>query len=143
MSLTAFTGPLGTFTQQNDGVNHSDLGTVELCQTATLTQNSTNAVTAILYLPQNAQITDFLIDNLTVWDSVTSATLSIGTAAAGTQYVGSVNAKTAGRQAPSYSSAQLTAMAGIGTNVGVYITVTPVGATTAGVTQVTVRYIQN
>lgn len=144
MSLTAFTGPVGTFTQQNDGTNHSDLGLVEMTQVATLTQNSTTAVTAIVYLPKSAQIVDFLIDDLTVWDSATSATLSIGTAAAGTQYVGSINTKTAGRQAPTYTSAQLTAMSNIGTtNFAVYITVTVVGATTAGITRVTVRYIQN
>lgn len=143
MSLTAFSGPIGTFTQQSDGVNHSDLGLVELAQSVTLGQNSTTAVTAIVYLPQNASITDFLIDDLTVWDSVTSATLTIGTAAAGTQYAGAVNTKTAGRQAPSYSSAQVTAMANITTHVAVYVTITPVGATTAGSTRVTVRYIQN
>lgn len=145
MSLSAWTGPIGTFTHQLDGTSsgYSDLGTAELTQVATLTQNSTTAVTAIVYLPQNASIVDFKIDNLTVWDSGTSATLSIGTAAAGTQYVGSINGKTAGRQAPTYTSAQLTAMANITTSVGVYITMTPSGATTAGITRVTVQYIQN
>lgn len=144
MSLTAFSGPVGTFTQQNDGTNHSDLGLAVLSQAVTLTQNGADTnVNAVLYLPQNAQILDFLIDDLTQWDSATSATLSIGTAAAGTQYVGSINTKTAGRQAPTYSSAQLTAMSNITTHVGVFITVTVVGATTAGITEVTVRYVQN
>lgn len=144
MTLSAFSGPLGTFTQQSDGVNHSDLGLAVLGQSATLTQNGADTnVDAIIYLPANAQILDFLNDNLTVWDSATSATLSAGTSAGGTQYFGSVNGKTAGRQAPSYSSAQLTAMSNIGTNIAVYLRMTVVGATTAGITKVTVRYIQN
>jgi len=143
MSLTTFSGPVGTFTQQSDGVNHSDLGLVELAQSVTLAQNSTTAVTAIVYLPQNASITDFLVDTLTAWDSATSATLSIGTAAAGTQYTGSISTKTGGRAAPAYSAAQATAMANITTHVAVYVTITVVGATTAGSTRVTVRYIQN
>lgn len=143
MSLTAFSGPVGTFTQQSDGTNHSDLGLAELTQVVTLNQNSTTAVTAVVYLPQNASIVDIIADTLTQWESGTSATLTAGTAAAGTQYVSGVNAKTAGRQTPSYTSAQLTAMANIGTNVGVFITITPVGATTVGITRVTVRYIQN
>jgi len=143
MSLTSFSGPVGTYTQQSDGVNHSDLGLAELTQAVTLSQNSTTAVTAVVYLPQNSSIVDIIADTLTQWDSATSATLSAGTAAAGTQYVSGVNAKTAGRQTPSYTSAQLTAMANIGTSVAVYITVTVVGATTAGNTRVTVRYIQN
>src|SRR6185312_16212810 len=145
MGTTAFSGPVGTFTHQPDGTSsgYSDLGLAVLGQVTILNQNSTTAVTNILYLPANAQILDFLIVNLTQWDRATSATLTIGTAAAGTQYVGSINAKTAGRQAPTYSSAQLTAMNNIGANVAVYITVTVVGATTAGSTAVTVRYIQN
>lgn len=145
MTNTAFSGPVSTFTHQPDGTtagSYSDQGVVQLTQIATLVQNSTAVVTAIVYLPQNAQITDFLIDDLVQWDSVTSATLTIGTAAAGTQYVGAINTKTAGRQAPTYSSAQLTAMSSVTTNVAVYITVTVVGATTVGTTLVTVRYIQ-
>ena len=72
-----------------------------------------------------------------------TATVSLGSAAAGTQYVSAINTKTAGRQAPTYTSAQLTAMANILTNVQLFIQVTVVGATTAGITRVTVRYIQN
>lgn len=143
MSLTAFSGPVGTFTQQEDGVNHSNLGLVELSQVITLTHNTTNAVTGIAYLPLGAQITNFHIDNLTVWNSATSDTLSIGTAAAGTQYVASVNGQTAGRVAPTYTSAQVTAMSNIGTNIAVYATMTPVGTAAAGITLVTIIYRQN
>lgn len=144
MTTTGVTGPFSTFTHLPDGTSagYSDQGVCEMTQTVILTQNSTSNVTASLWVPQNSQLVDFLIDNLTVWDSATSATLSIGNAAAGTQYVGSINAKTAGRQAPTYTSAQLTAMANVTTNVQLFIQVTVVGATTAGITQVTLRYIQ-
>lgn len=92
-------------------------------------------------LPKNAQITAFYIDVLTAYDSATSATLSIGTASGGTQYVGSVNAKTAGRAAPTLSAAQLLAMSNISANTTVVATVTSVGQPTAGSVRVSVQYV--
>jgi len=145
MTQTAFTGPLATFTHQPDGTSsgYSDLGLATLAQSATLTHNGDDTnVTAIIYLPTGAQILDFLNDNLTQWDSGTSATLTGGITDGGTEYFGSVNGKSAGRQSPTYSSAQLTAMANIGTHVAVHLQMAVVGATTAGITQVTVRYVQ-
>lgn len=102
---------------------------------ATLTQNIT------FVLPKNAQIVAFFIDVLTAYDSATSATLSIGSAPAGTQYVSGVNAKTAGRAAPTLSAAQLLAASDITTNTTVYATVTSVGQPTAGSVRVTVQYV--
>lgn len=106
------------------------------------TASSSLVQTISITLPQNAQITGFDIDVLTAYDSATSATLSIGSAAAGTQYVSAINAKTAGRAAPTYSAAQLLAMANITTNTTVYATVTSVGAPGAGVVLITCNYIQ-
>jgi hypothetical protein len=144
MTTTAVTGPLSTFTQKLDGTatGYTDQGYCVMSQSTTITQNSTTAVSASLYLPQGSQIVNFFIDVTTAFDSATSATLTIGTAAAGTQYVSGVNAKTAGRAAPTLSAAQLTAMANIGTTPAVVTTVTPVGATTAGAVRVTVFYVQ-
>ena len=102
---------------------------------ATLTQDIT------FVLPKNAQIVAFFIDVLTAYDSATSATLSIGSASAGTQYVSGVNAKTAGRAAPTLSAAQLLAASNITTNTTVYATVTSVGQPTAGSVRVTVQYV--
>jgi len=102
---------------------------------ATLTQNIT------FVLPKNAHIIAFFIDVLTAYDSATSATLSIGSASAGTQYVSGVNAKTAGRAAPTLSAAQLLAASDITTNTTVYATVTSVGQPTAGSVRVTVLYV--
>jgi hypothetical protein len=145
MTTSAFTGPLSTFTQKLSGLagSYTDQGFCQMAQTATITQNGTNAVTVAIYLPQGSQIISITPDVTVAFDSVTSATLTAGTAAAGTQYVSGVNAKTTGRAAPTYTAAQLTAMANIGaTNVGIFITVTPVGATTVGTVIVTVQYIQ-
>lgn len=139
MAQCTFTGPV-RIGDTAEGSTANVGGTI-LSQSTTLTQNSTTAVSGTIYLPTGAVIISIICDNLTVWDSATSATLSVGTAAAGTQYVGSVNAKTAGRQTPTYTSAQLTAMNGIGTNTSVVATVTPVGATTAGITKVTLFYV--
>ena len=144
MTTTAVTGPLSTFTQKIDGTanGYSDQGFCVMSQKAALEQNSTNAVSSTIYVPQGSQLTDFNIDVTTAFDSATSATLTIGTAAAGTQYVGSINAKTAGRAAITFTAAQLTAMLNVGTNTAVVITVTPVGATTAGAVTVTAFYVQ-
>ena len=89
-----------------------------------------------------ARLSAEYIDVTTAFDSATSAIITIGTAAAGTQYVGSINAKTAGRAAITFTAAQLTAMLNVGTNTAVVITVTPVGATTAGAVTVTAFYVQ-
>lgn len=116
------------------------VGTAVFSQTALVTFDADLVAEATFVLPTNAQITSFNIDTLTAYNSATSATLTIGSASAGSQYVGSVDAKTAGRAAPTLSAAQLTAMANIGTNTTVYATVTSVGQPSAGSTRVTVLY---
>lgn len=118
-----------------------NVGTPLLSQSTRLLQNGETAVSGTLYLPTAAIIVDIIVDNLTVWDSATSATVTVGSAAAGTQYAGGVNAKTAGRIRPTFTSAQLTSMASIGSTTPVVATCTPVGATTAGITKVTVLYV--
>lgn len=144
MTTTAVSGPLSTFTQKVDGTSagYTDQGYALMSQRVTITQNSTTAVTGRVDLPQGSQITAFNVDTTTAFDSATSATLTIGTAAAGTQYVTSVDAKTAGRATITYTAAQLTAMQNIAANHGVFATLTPVGATTAGSVTVTVFYVQ-
>ena len=105
----------------------------------TLTQNLT------FRLPSNARIVDILVDVITAYDSLTSATLSVGTAAAGTQFASGVNAKTTGRVRPTFTTAQLTAMLDVGvvdgTGTTVYATVTSVGQPTVGATKVQVLYV--
>jgi len=107
-------------------------------------------VSSTLYIPAGSEIIDFNVDVLTAFNSATSATLSIGLTAGGTEYVSSVNVKAAtGRIAPTYTAAQLAAMNGVTTTgtaapttAPVVVTVTPVGATSAGYVVVTVIYAQ-
>ena len=103
---------------------------------ATLVQNLT------FTLPAGSQILDFQVDVLTAYNSATSATLTAGTASAGTQYLSGINAKTAGRAANAFSAAQLTNMGNIGTSTSVVVTVTSVGQPTAGSVRVNVVYAQ-
>ena len=143
MAVTAFDGPLQSGTQPAGSSTAANVGNVVLSQTTTIAQNSTSAVSATITIPANSQILDIVADNTTAWDSAVTAVLTVGTAAAGTQYVTSVNAKTAGRVVYAPSAAQGLAMANVTTNTSIVCTVTPTGATTAGLTRVSVRYVQN
>lgn len=137
---TYMTGPLQTGTGlDNTGV---DTGTVVLSQSALLNFDATLVQSVTEVLPAGSQIINIVCDVLTAYNSATSATLTIGTAAAGTQYASGVNAKTAGRTTPTFTAAQLTAMSNIGSNTSVVATVTSVGQPTAGQVRVTIQYVQ-
>ena len=149
MAATHLTGPLLTGDLQQGETNGPNQGYVQLVQTTSITQNSTTAVSSTIYIPAGSIILGFNVDVLTAFNSATSATLTIGTAAAGTQYVSGVNAKTAGRASITYTAAQLAAMSnqsvlGVAapTTAPVVVTVTPVGATSAGYVSVSVLYAQ-
>lgn len=137
---TYMTGPLQTGTGlDNTG---ADTGNVVLSQTSLLSFDATLVQSVTEVLPAGAQIVNIVCDVLTAYNSATSATLTIGTAAAGTQYASGVNAKTAGRTTPTFTAAQLTAMSNIGNNTSVVATVTSVGQPTAGQVRVTIQYVQ-
>jgi len=143
---TAFNGPLLSGPRRYaDNAGPANVGLAILSQTAVLNQNSTNNVSATFTLPPNSQILDFLADTTTAWNSAASAGLTIGTAALGTQYVSSIDVKTNTnpRAAIAPTTAQLAAMADINNNTSVVATVAVSGATSAGSTRVTVRYVQN
>lgn len=141
---TTFTGPVISGDKKYaDGNGPANVGLCVLSQVATLTQNGTTAVSHQFVLPYGAQIVDILADTTTAWNSGTSDTLSVGTAAAGTQYASGVSTATTGRVRPTFTAAQLSAMSNIGANTSVYATVTPVGtAATTGSTTVTILYVQ-
>jgi hypothetical protein len=133
----------GTLTDTTDG------GFVVLSQTTTVTTASAGTATsASLTLPANSQIIDFNVDM--VQDEVvgggtaTQIAMTIGTAAAGTQYVSSTNIFAGGRAALTFTAAQLAAMADIGSNQSVFITVDPNGtiSTTQAIVRLTVVYAQ-
>lgn len=147
MATTRFHGPLRLGDVFPENYAGSNTGTPILAQQVSLTQNSTTAVTATINLPVNvkrgnAQILDVLVDVTTAFDSATSATLTIGTSAGDNTYVSGVNAKTGGRTRPTFSAAQLAASTIATTAKTVYVTITPVGATTAGAVTVTILYVQ-
>lgn len=133
----------GTLTDTTDG------GYVVLAQTTTVTTASAGTATsASVTIPAYSQIISFNVD--TVQDEVvgggsaTAIAMTIGTAAAGTQYVSSTDVIGGGRIALTFTAAQLAAMADVGTSQGVYITVDPNGtiSTTQGIYRLTVVYAQ-
>ena len=150
MASTHFSGPVISGDLQQGETNGPNQGFVRLSQVTDLTQNSTTAVSSTLYIPAGSIIESVVVDVLTAFDSATSATLSVGLTAGGTQYVSGVDVKTAtGRIAAVYTAAQLAAMSGqtvLGvaapTTAPVVVTITPVGATSAGYVHVTINYIQ-
>lgn len=144
--------PLLTGNKLTGDTGGPNFGYASLTQTTSITQNSTTAVSSTINIPAGSRISSFTIDVLTAYDSATSATLSIGLTAAATQYVSGVDVKAAtGRIAITFTAAQLAAMAGVSI-VGVaapiaapgplVVTVTVVGATTAGYVWVTAHYTQ-
>ena len=124
----------------------TDGGYVVLSQTISLTSNSGAAVSGSISIPAGSQIIGFNIDTLTApvagAGTATTAPVTIGTAAAGTQYLSATDCFAAGRAALTFTAAQLTAMSNVGTNTSVFATVDPNGTilTTQGVFQVTVTY---
>lgn len=140
---TAFDGPVISGNKRYADSTPANTGVALLTQSVTLDQNSTNAVSQTIVVPEQSQLVDILVDTTTAWNSGSSATLSVGTSAGGTQYAGSVDVKTAaGRQRPTFTGAQLLAMNNITTSTSVVVTVTPSGATSAGKTIVTLVYAQ-
>jgi len=133
----------GTLTDTVDG------GFVVMSQTTTVTTAAAGTATsATITLPASSQIIDLIAD-MTVNEVVgggtaTTIPMTIGTAAAGTQYVSSTDVFAGGRIALTFTAAQLTAMSDIGSNTSVVVTLDPNGTivTTQGVIRLTVVYAQ-
>ena len=122
-------------------------GYVTLMQTISLTSTADGlAVSGSVTIPANSQIVNIFVDTLTApvagGGTATTAPVTIGTAAAGTQYLSATNCFAAGRAALSFTAAQLTSMSNVGTSTSVYATVDPNGtvSTTQGVWLVTIVY---
>lgn len=150
MGTTTFSGPVRSGTLKSGETNGPNIGLAVLQQETSITQNSTNAVSSTLYIPVGSKIVNILVDVLTAFNSGTSAVLSVGTSAGGTQYASGVDVKTAtGRITPTFTAAQLAAMSNVTvlgaaapTTAPVVVTVTPTGATSAGYVRVTIVYSQ-
>lgn len=131
---------------RSDGTQGANQGILVAEQVVSLTQNGTNAVSATMYIPKHSQIVDFYVDTSVIWNSATSAILSIGTTAADTVYVSGLHLETVttanGRLKPTFTTTQLTNMSDTGSNEPVVVTVTPTGATSAGTVFVSMLYRQ-
>jgi hypothetical protein len=132
----------GTLTDSVDG------GFMVLTQTTTVTTLADgSAVTSSLTLPIDSQILEFFVDCTTTpvvgGGTATTVPITIGTAAAGTQYLSSTNVISGGRASLSFTAAQLEAMRDIG-STALAFTIDPNGtiSTTQGVYRCTVVYAQ-
>jgi hypothetical protein len=133
----------GTLTDTVDG------GFVVMTQTSTVTTVAAGtAVSVTEVLPASSQILqifiDQTVDEVVGGGTATAIAATVGTAAAGTQYVSSTNVFAGGRAALTFTAAQLLAMSDIGTNTNVVLTIAPNGtiSTTQGVYRLTVVYAQ-
>ena len=142
MAQTTFSGPLASGDINAGKTGGPNLGFAVLSQTVLIDFDATLVQNATVYLPFGSQILNIVVDVLTQYNSATSATLTVGTASAGTTYASGVNAKTAARTTPTFTAAQLTSMANIGNTGPVVATVTSVGQPTAGQVRVTYLYVQ-
>jgi hypothetical protein len=143
MAQTTFSGPLQTGDRPAGFPGGPNIGRVVLSQTFLINWAPTILINnGSVNLPFNSQIVAIYADVLTQYDSLTSATLTVGTASAGTQYANGVNVKTGVRVIPTFTAAQLAAMANTGSNGVVVGTVTSVGQPTTGQVRVTIEYVQ-
>ena len=142
MAQTTWSGPLASGDKAAGITGGPNIGLATLSQTVVQNFDATLVQDSTFYLPPNSIITAIVVDVLTAFNSATSATVSAGTATGGTQYMSSVNGKTAGRAAPTLSAAQLLAMSDITTNTTLVVTTTSVGQPTAGKLFIRVEYVQ-
>jgi len=82
MSRTTFSGPVKSGTIKYN--QYKNTGTTVLKQIQAVPFNTTLTSTVTNYLPSGCQLLNIVVDVLAVFDSATSATLSVGKTAGGT-----------------------------------------------------------
>ena len=140
MAFSTFTGPVRSGTVKN--TTGTTLGTIDNTGVVVLSQAAALglATTTPFVLPAGAQILNIYIDVTTAF--TISSTLAVGDGTTADKYVTAITTAAAGRQALTFSGAQLTAMYNIGTS-DVQVTVTMAGTTAvAGAGHITIEYIQ-
>ena len=140
MAFSTFTGPVRSGTVKN--TTGTTLGTIDNTGVVVLSQTADLALTtsAPIVLPAGSQILNIFIDVTTAF--TTSSTLAVGDGTTADKYVTAITTATAGRQAITFSAAQLTAISNIGTS-DVAITITMAGTTAvAGAGFITISYVQ-
>jgi hypothetical protein len=151
MSRTTFSGPVKSGT--NRYTPYKNVGTTVLTQQTAFTFDATLVQSVTVYVPAGSKLINIFVDVITAYDSATSATLTVGKTAAGTEYASGVNAKTAARTTPTFTAAQLTNMQSTPVDVAaansqqassaLVVTITSVGQPTAGTGFVTFQYAQS
>lgn len=115
-------------------------GVTPAVQVATIARDATLVQSATFEIPVGSQILEIYTDTTVAFDSATSATLSVGSSAGGTQYASGINAKTGGRANMAFTTAQSAAIASLASST-VVATVTSVGQPTVGSVRVTIVYL--
>jgi hypothetical protein len=134
MAFSTFSGPIRSGTVRYGTGNNTGV--------AVLTQANALGLTSSVpcNLPAGAQILNIFIDVTTTF--TTGATLAVGDGTTADKYVTAITTPAAGRQAITFTAAQLTAMSNIGTT-DVPVTITMAGTTAiAGAGYITVVYAQ-
>jgi len=152
MSRTTFSGPIKAGNIRYN--QYKNVGSVQLAQVIQVPVNTVGltATSTPIYIPAGSQIVDIRITTSVAYDSATSATLTVGKTAAGTEYAGG-NAKTAGLVTTTVTAAQATNWLATPTDVTsvttgtfpastIYAQVVSVGQPTVGNAVVIVEYIQ-
>lgn len=144
MSRSTFSGPLKAGDIKYN--TYKNVGTVKLTQVISFTENVTTSKT--IYLPAGSKITNIAFVTSTGY-TATTAGVTVGTAAAGTQYAASSSVLVAANASatpttnwvatPASISSSVTGISPVSTVVATLTLGTPV---TAGVTDVVIEYIQ-
>jgi hypothetical protein len=142
--MTYFTGPLEVGSAASTDVS-AGKGRVVLSQSTTVSTvaGSHAAVSSSVTLPANSQILAYYVDTVVAaTGTIANLTTTVGTAAAGEQYMTSTDLITTTRAAVALTVAQLLAMSNIGSNTSVFITIDANAAatTTQGTLRLTVVY---
>jgi hypothetical protein len=142
--MTYFTGAVTIGSHPSEDVTPGK-GTVVLSQSTTVSTvaGSHAAVSSSVTLPANSKIVAYYVDTLVAaTGTIANLTTTVGSAAGGAQYMTSTDFITTTRGAVALTVAQLAAMANIGSNTDVFITIDANAAatTTQGTLQLTVLY---
>jgi hypothetical protein len=141
MSRTHFDGPLASGNKQAGTPGGANVGLAVLSQTYVFLVTAAAPVPAIINLPPGSQILEITPDTLAAFNGAT-ATLSAGNVPGGPQYFAALDVKASARAVPVLTGAAILAMADIGTNTALHLTLTPGAGNTQGTLLVTVNYVQ-
>lgn len=126
---------------------YQSVGYAVFSQSKTVSTNADGSASSVtVEIPRGSQIIGLLVDGVTApvagAGTATAVPVSVGTVASGAQYMTAADLVAGGRAAPTPTVAQLAAMANVGTNTSVVMTVDPNGtiSTTQGVYRLTVLY---